>query len=126
MAGVSVAVAVCLLGACSPKSATPSPAQPGKPVAQQPPPAPPPADAETWRPSWWTESIRATAETLSASAMAEDADLNVARRKAVEAAMAKVRTALSKEPPEPTTKVDSIRLPDGRYRAFVLATARIN
>lgn len=58
--------------------------------------------------------------------MAEDADLNAARRKAVDWAIGKLRTALSKEPVEPTTKIDSIRLPDGRYRAFVLVTARIN
>lgn len=94
------------------------------PTAPPPPRAPPAPDPFTWRPTWWTDSAIVTAQSATACAMADDADLAVARRRAIDGVLAALRETLGREPSDPDLTVDSIRLPDGRYRAFVLAAAR--
>lgn len=132
--GAALALSGCRAGNKQPaKPPAPAAGAPQPAPATEPPPAPAPVpspapaapapDPLTWRPGWWTDSAIATPDSMSIAAMAEDADLSLARRKAVDAAMSGLRTAIGREPAGATTKVDSIKLPDGRYRAFVLATA---
>jgi len=109
------------------------PAQPAQPVpaAAEPRPAPQPApkptaDAEAWRPAWWIEGVQKRDGSTVAGAMATEADLLTARRRAVDLAIAALEKALGKAPADTDTKVDTLRLPDGRYRAFILVSAPAN
>jgi hypothetical protein len=138
---VLAAAAACTVGApgagcrSTPAASGPPSSDAARPEATRPPapppttspqrpPAPPAPDPLTWRPSWWIDSALVTAKAATACAMADDADLAVARRRAIDGAVSALRDAMGRDPSDTDLTVDSIRLPDGRYRAFVLAAAR--
>ena len=84
------------------------------------------ADASAWRPSWWIAAPTRAGGMLKVAAMADDADLLAARRRAVNLGLAELRAELA-EPEDGTieseTTIDVIHLPNGHYRAFVLVQA---
>lgn len=98
--------------------------------------APAPATASAaapkgeWRPAWWITSPVQQGGTVKVAAMADDADLLEARRKAVNLGLSDLRSlvgggdAADNALLDADTTIDVISLPDGRYRAFVLVEAR--
>jgi hypothetical protein len=86
-----------------------------------------PASAGTprgeWRPDWWIDAPVQEGNAVRVAAMADDADLLEARRKAVSRGLSDLRAtvdAAEGELLDAETTIDVISLPDGRYRAFVL------
>ncbi|MBX3359414.1 MAG: hypothetical protein KF745_13425 [Phycisphaeraceae bacterium] len=98
---------------------TPAAAEPPAPVA--------PAVQSVWdqRPSWWIDQPVAGEGTLSVAAMADDSSLSAALRAAVDSAAVQLKDRLGSDPDSVSTKSDTLRLPDGRYRAFVRSTAAV-
>ncbi len=91
--------------------------------------------AEAWRPAWWVPGEDGRGGTArgsgitAAAGMGTETDVLAARRAALEAAMARLETALGKSAaaeaalsPDLETKIDTLQLPDGRYRAFVVVS----
>lgn len=79
-----------------------------------------------WRPEWWSDKPVRDEGEVRVCAMGEAPDLLAARKKALELArdMLKRELAGARPPDVPATKADSVRMPDGRYRAFVRLAAR--
>lgn len=76
-----------------------------------------------WRPEWWIASPVQEGGTVKVAAMADDADLLEARRKAVSQGLSDLRATVDAAEGallDAETTIDVISLPDGRYRAFVL------
>lgn len=94
------------------------------------PPSPEPAgvwvaDVEKWQPAWWAAAPTIEGDTLHVYAQGEDLELLAARKLAIEQARKQLKAQLAgvKPPESPATLVDSVRLSDGRYRAFVRLSA---
>src|SRR5690606_14067110 len=80
-----------------------------------------------WRPAWWITSPVQQGGSVKVAAMADDADLLEARRKAVNLGFSDLRSLVDAEDEallDAETTIDVISLPDGRYRAFVLVEAK--
>lgn len=94
--------------------------------------APPPASSRFDQsepvlvaPTWYTEASSRDSGRLTIGASAEGASLRDARRQAVAAARAKLGTILQSEPTDfQTPRLASQRLADGRFRVYLLASAR--
>lgn len=115
--------------AAAPTTQAPAQAAPAPAPAPTPTPAPAPkpvADAEAWRPAWWVDGVQRLEGRTVAGAMATEADLLAARRRAVDLAAAALEKALGRAPADTDTKVDTLRLADGRYRAFIVVSAPTN
>ncbi len=78
------------------------------------------------RPEWWNDKPLREDGEVRVCAMGEAPDLLAARKKALELArdMLKRELAGARPPDVPATNADSVRMPDGRYRAFVRLAAR--
>lgn len=83
----------------------------------------------SWRPEWWSDQpVREPGtSTVSVCALGEAKDLLTARRTALELAREVLKSQLAgaRLPDSPGTRADSVKMPDGRYRAFVRLTAPV-
>lgn len=125
-------------GTTTPRPQTQQATQPATTAQANPSPAatttaPGPATASAaapkgeWRPAWWISSPVQENGTVKVAAMADDADLLEARRKAVNLGLSDLRSLVDAEENallDADTTIDVISLPDGRYRAFVLVEAK--
>lgn len=106
---------------------TPEASPPASAVVPGPAPTSPPTDnSETVlaAPPWYTEAAAKSDGRLSVGASAEGASLRDARRQAVAAARAKLAAMIQAEPSDfQTPRLASQRLPDGRFRVYLLASA---
>mgnify|MGYP001067375516 CR=1 FL=1 len=118
----------------SPKAPDPAPAE----AAEAPRGAATAATAvtaEEWRPAWWVPGedgrggVARGSGVTAAAGMGTEADVLAARRAALDAAMGRLEEALGKAAaaeaalsPDVQTKIDTLQLPDGRYRAFVVVS----
>lgn len=101
----------------------PVPATQSQP-APQPPSSPDPTELVVAAPTWYTELVARESDRLTIGASAEGASLRDARRQAVAAARAKLAAIIEAEPSDfQTPRLASQRLPDGRFRVYVLASA---
>jgi hypothetical protein len=122
MRGVEVDanVAASRADAAGPEAAAPARVKESETAAR------PSADRQAWRPAWWIVSPVREGGLVRVAAMADDADLLEARRKAVNLGLSDLRAHIDVAEDGLTdadTTIDVISLPDGRYRAFVLVEA---
>ncbi len=91
---------------------------------------PEPRTAASWRPTWWHDAAQREGGRVFVCAFADGLDLVGARARALDLARATLARELGAGDPAggeagasgragDTTLADSLRLPDGRYRAFV-------
>lgn len=110
----------------APDTLTP-PSAPPQPLETAPPASTSPVDRSEVvlaGPAWYTEIASRESGRLTLGASAEGASLRDARRQAVAAARAKLATLLQAEPSDfQTPRLASQRLPDGRFRVYLLASA---
>jgi hypothetical protein len=90
-------------------------------------PTPETPSADKWRPAWWHERPVIEGNRISICALAEDTDLLSARKKAIQLARRLIAEAEGgvKTVDDAATRTDSVRLPDGTFRAFVRMTATV-
>lgn len=104
-------------GARAPIAPAPSPASADQPAAAAPPAAQIPGSP----PSWWIDAPVRENGRIHVAARADADTLIDARRSAVEAGTSALTGEAGPGPKEiRTDKTDVARLPDGRWRAFVL------
>jgi hypothetical protein len=86
------------------------------------------ANPSEFLPAWWHDAPDRTKTSVSICAQSDANELVEARGLAIDRARQRLRALLggAKLPDAPASKADSVRLPDGRYRAFVRLTARTN
>ena len=113
-----------LLGAC----------QTAKPVVQKQTPAPggitgrgdsSAAPTDAWRPDWWIDRparAKGGNSGTTVAAFGTDVDLLAARKKAMDDANRQLHEILGSTPDAVPARADTIRLPEGTYRTFVLVT----
>jgi hypothetical protein len=145
------ATALLALAACSapppPRAEAPSEPATDRPLAPAPvPPQPPTQDSQAPSvpgagqptvnaapeapptgapPSWWLNAPTREAGRVRVAARADADTLIEARRGAVEAGTGALRAEAGPQPPDiQTDKTDVARLPDGRWRAFVLMSCK--
>ena len=82
------------------------------------------APTDAWRPDWWIDRpARGSGATgTTVAAFGTDVDLLVARKKAVDEANRQLAEILGSTPDSVPARADTIHLPDGKYRTFVLVT----
>jgi len=105
---------------------TPASPQPASPSPTPQPQVSPAGSAElvVAAPTWYTEMVARDSNRLTIGASAEGTSLRDARRQAVAAARAKLAAHIEAEPSDfQTPRLASQRLPDGRFRVYVLASA---
>lgn len=87
-------------------------------------PLPPASEksARDIRPEWWHNDLKREGGKVSVCRLADDLDLLVARRKAMEAATEAYFAATGLAGKDAQIEADSLRLPDGKFRAFVRMT----
>ncbi len=97
------------------------------PPASAPAPTNPPTENSEIvlaAPPWYTEAAPKSDGRLAVGASADGTSLRDARRQAVAAARAKLAAILQAEPSDfQTPRLASQRLPDGRFRVYLLASA---
>lgn len=74
---------------------------------------------EDWRPEWWLPVPERAPGTASVTTMSTSRDLLSARREALASARSAFLVVTGQAPARSSTQADSVRLPDGRFRAFV-------
>jgi hypothetical protein len=75
-------------------------------------------------PEWWLDEPEEHDGQVGVCAMADDEDLLAARRRALEEAGRVFREATEKSAEDAGVVSDSVRLRDGRFRAYVRLTGR--
>lgn len=103
----------------------PRPPAPESPPEPEPDPEPQAPRADDARPAWWIDLPARAGGRILIAASADGNDLAQARRAAVDAALESLRAEAGGDAEdESTDRTSAIRLNDGRFRVFVLVSAR--
>jgi hypothetical protein len=85
----------------------------------------PRASVEEFRPAWWIDEPEAAGGVVRVGATGEGDDSLEARGEALRAAASALREQMGHDPAaSETERYTIVQLADGRYRAFILMSAR--